>query len=101
VSVTVDPARDTPAVLTHYARSYGANLEGWAFVTGSAEKIREVARGYGVYAKRNPAGDVDHTFLTSVVDQRGILRVQYLGVRFDPQELLADIRSLLTEVDTR
>jgi protein SCO1 len=101
VSVTVDPERDTPAVLTQYARAYGANFDGWAFVTGSADEIRKVARGYGVYAKRKATGDVDHTFLTSVVDQRGILRVQYLGVRFDPQELLYDIRSLLTEVDTR
>jgi len=101
VSVTVDPERDTPAVLAHYARAHGANVAGWAFVTGSADEIRKVARGYGVYAKRNPTGDVDHTFLTSVIDQRGILRVQYLGVRFDPGELLSDIRSLLTEADGR
>jgi protein SCO1/2 len=99
VSITVDPERDTSAVLAHYAHAHGANLAGWAFVTGSADQIRKVARGYGVYAKRNPAGDVDHTLLTSVIDQRGILRVQYLGVRFDPQELLSDIRSLLMEAD--
>jgi len=31
------------------------------------------------------------------VDQAGILRVQYLGVRFDPDELLRDIQTLLRE----
>jgi hypothetical protein len=31
------------------------------------------------------------------VDQRGTLRVQYMGVRFDPDELLRDLRSLLSE----
>jgi protein SCO1 len=43
---------------------------------------------------------VDHTFLTSIVDQRGILRVQYLGIRFDPEEFLRDVRSLLREAKT-
>jgi hypothetical protein len=43
-------------------------------------------------------GDVDHTFLTSLVDQSGILRVQYIGVRFNPDEMLRDLQGLLQEV---
>lgn len=35
--------------------------------------------------------------LTSVVDQRGTLRAQYVGVRSDPDELLRDLRSLRAE----
>ena len=38
-----------------------------------------------------------HTFLTSVVDQQGILRVQYLGIRFAPDELLRDLQGLVRE----
>ena len=45
--------------------------------------------GTAIYAKKTERGDVDHTFLTSIIDQRGILRVQYLGVRFDPDEMPA------------
>jgi protein SCO1/2 len=97
VSITVDPEQDTPEVLKRYAAGYRARLDGWAFLTGRPEAIREVARRYGVYYKKQPRGDVDHTFLTSLVDQSGILRVQYLGVRFDPDEFLHDIRSLLRE----
>jgi protein SCO1 len=44
-----------------------------------------------------PKGNVAHTFLTSIVDQRGVLRVQYLGVRFDHQEFRRDLLSLLQE----
>lgn len=40
---------------------------------------------------------VDHTFLTSLIDPRGMLRVQYLGVRFDPEELRRDLLSLVDE----
>ena len=101
VSITVDPGRDTPEVLKRYAEAHGATTAGWAFVTGSPDEIRAVARRYGVYYRKTARGDVDHTFLTSVVDQRGILRVQYLGVRFDPDELLRDIQGLLKEGPAR
>jgi protein SCO1/2 len=97
LSITVDPERDTPAVLKRYAEAHKANTAGWAFLTGSSAEIREVARNYGIYYKKRPRGDVDHTFLTSLVDQSGILRVQYMGVRFNPDEMLRDLRSLLQE----
>ena len=97
VSVTVDHERDTPEVLKRYAQAHGANLSGWAFLTGTPDEILAVARQYGIYYKRQAAGDVDHTFLTSLVDQQGTLRVQYMGIRFDPGELLHDLQSLLKE----
>ena len=96
-SITVDPERDTPDVLKHYAHGHGADLRGWAFLTGAPAEIHEVAKRYGVYYKKSARGDVDHTFLTSLVDSRGMLRVQYLGVRFDPDEMLRDLRSLVRE----
>ena len=98
VSVTVDPERDTPEVLKRYAEAHKANPAGWAFLTGSPAEIRDVERRYGIYAQKNPRGDVDHTFLTSLIDRDGILRVQYLGVRFNPDELLGDLKSLLREM---
>lgn len=97
VAITVDPERDTPDALPHYARAHGADASGWAFLTGTPEEIRQVARRYGIYYKKQARGDVNHTFLTSLIDQTGVLRVQYLGVRFDPDELLRDIQSLLRE----
>ena len=50
-----------------------------------------------MFAAKAPNGNVDRTFLTSIVDQRGVLRVQYLGVRFDPEEFRRDLLSLLQE----
>jgi protein SCO1 len=97
VSITVDPERDTAEVLKQYAQAFGANLAGWSFLTGSPQAVREVTHRYGVYASKTANGDVEHTFLTSIVDPRGILRVQYLGVRFDPGEFRRDLLSLLKE----
>ena len=100
VAITVDPERDTPQVLKRYAQAHGANLSGWAFLTGTTAEIQQVARQYGIYAKKTPRGAVDHTFLTSLIDPRGTLRVQYLGVRFDPEELLHDLQALV-QAETR
>lgn len=97
VSITVDPGRDTPEVLKQYAQAFGVNLAGWAFLTGDPADIREVERSYGVFAASAPDGNIDHTFLTSLVDPQGNLRVQYLGVRFDPEEFRRDLLSLLDE----
>jgi protein SCO1 len=97
VSITVDPDRDTPGVLKQYAQNFGANLEGWAFLTGDPGAIREIGRKYGVFAKKTASGDVDHTFLTSLIDREGRLRVQYLGVRFDLEEFRGDLLNLLDE----
>ena len=97
VSISVDPERDTPEVLKEYGQAFGANLAGWAFLTGTLDVIRDVTLRYGVFASKTANGDVEHTFLTSIVDPRGILRVQYVGVRFDPDEFRHDLLSLLQE----
>jgi len=94
LSITVDPEHDRPEVLKHYAEALGCDLTGWAFLTGTAEQIRAVARDYGVYNEARAGGDVDHNLLTSLVDRRGALRVQYMGGRFDPAEFLHDIQWL-------
>lgn len=97
VAITVDPEVDTPEVLRGYAQALGADTRGWSFLTGTPAEIREVVRAYGAFARKNPAGDVDHLYLTSLVDRNGAMRVQYLGYRFDAEEMLRDLRGLLRE----
>ncbi|MGH7311241.1 MAG: SCO family protein [Candidatus Rokuibacteriota bacterium] len=101
VAITVDPERDTPEILRHYGVRFGVDWRRWTFLTGGSAEIREVARRYGVYAKTTEGGDVDHTFLTSLIDRAGVLRVQYMGVRFDPEELFRDVRGLQDEPRAR
>ena len=97
VSITVEPEVDTPPVLKAYAEKFGADPAGWSFLTGTSAEIQSVVKRYGAFARRNKPGDVDHLFLTSLIDRKGMLRVQYLGYRFDPDEMLRDVRRLLRE----
>jgi protein SCO1/2 len=45
VSISVDPARDTPAALAAYAARYGANPLAWSFLTGPADAIEAAVVG--------------------------------------------------------
>lgn len=96
-SITLDPERDTPETLKLYAQAYGADVAGWAFLTGPPAVIRDAAHRYGIFAASNPRGDIDHSTLTSLVDRRGTLRAQYIGTRFDPSEFRRDLLNLANE----
>ena len=97
VAITVDPSNDTPARLRTYAAAFGAETPGWHFLTGAPSDISAVVLRYGAYAKQIGGGGVDHLFLTSLVDRAGMLRVQYLGTRFDPREMQQDLQMLSRE----
>ena len=95
LSITVDPERDTPAVLKGYADAFDADLAGWSFLTGSPAAVREVAQRYGVAVAPAADGGVDHTLLTTLIDRDGTMRVQYLGYRFDEEEFRHDLLDLV------
>lgn len=97
VTVSMDPEIDRPEVLKAYAQALGSDLRGWSFVTGSDDEIQQVARDYGVFRKKRKDGEVDHTLLTSIIDRTGTIRVQYIGMLFDPEEFLHDVKDLIQE----
>jgi cytochrome oxidase Cu insertion factor (SCO1/SenC/PrrC family) len=71
--VTTDPATDTPAVLTDYARRIGAP---WTFLTGSPNALAAFWKPFGVELA---TGDV-HTSTLALVDRHGYVRLVYRGV---------------------
>ena len=95
VSISFDPERDTPEVLKDYAQFWGAKPEGWSFLTGSLEAVRDVTRRYGVFFAKKEDGSVEHSQLTTLIDADGQMRVQYLGARFDAEEFRGDLVSLV------
>jgi protein SCO1/2 len=70
--ITVDPARDTPAVLKDYLSNFDPHLRG---LTGDQASIDAATRAYRVYAKKVPldGGDytMDHTALVYLMDKDG------------------------------
>lgn len=54
-SITLDPERDTPAVLNRYAKSYQTK-PGWLFLTGNAKDVELLRRSLG-FIDRDPLRD--------------------------------------------
>jgi protein SCO1/2 len=58
VSISVDPARDTPEKLAAYATRFGANPLAWSFLTGPADAIEAaVVGGFKVGMGRERASE--------------------------------------------
>ncbi len=93
VSVTTDPARDTPGVLLMYARRYAADLHGWSFLTGSRQTLAAVYRTYGVVVRPSGAGLQAHSLPIFVISRQGIVLGAY-GWDFKSQDMLADLAHL-------
>jgi protein SCO1/2 len=93
--VTVDPERDTPAVMKDYLLSFDPNLVG---VTGSTDAIAKTLKAYRVYSKKVPTegGEytMDHTALVYLMDKQGRF-VAPFNLKRRPEEAAADLRRYL------
>jgi protein SCO1 len=70
--VTVDPERDTPAVINDYVHAVSDRITG---VTGSRPEIDKIIKAWGIYAKKVPIGggdySMDHTATVFLIDSKG------------------------------
>jgi protein SCO1 len=96
VSFTVDPAHDTPPVLTEYARHYRHDPVRWHFLTGEAESLNRL--GVDAFKLNSVDGSLTHSTRFVLVDPRRRIRGFYATGEdaFMPQ-LMHDIRQLEKE----
>jgi protein SCO1 len=59
-SITIDPTRDTPAVLKAYAEKFHVG-RGWLFLTGQKADIALLQKKLGLFSEPNPADRDGHT----------------------------------------
>jgi protein SCO1/2 len=91
VSITLDPAHDTPNVLLKYAEARGADLDDWSFLTGEPSVVEDVARAYGVGSIRKPDGAIDHVVATFLIDREGRIVRRYLGLDHEVGDIRRDL----------
>ena len=76
VSVSFDPAHDTPEVLKAYATSFHYDPAHWSFLTGPADKISELARLCDVKFQAD-GGFFNHNFRTLIIDASNRLQMVF------------------------
>lgn len=105
VSFTVDPEKDTPEVLTEYAKRYKADPERWLFLTGEKQTLYDmIQRGFLLAVddgslteggKPGP-GIITHSVKFVLVDRQGRIRGFYSGDSAGVvDEIVPDIERLL------
>jgi len=93
--ITVDPERDTPAVMKDYLSSFDPHLRG---ATGDRAAIEAAEKIFRVYAKKVPTtnGDytMDHTALVYLMDKQGRF-VAPFSLKRRPEDAAAALRRYL------
>jgi protein SCO1/2 len=94
LSVTFDPAFDTPPVLAAHAKQLGADSRIWHFATGDPEVIERFASRLGVSVIREGtnAENVTHNLRTAVIGPDGTLRTVFSGNEWTPAQLIDAVR---------
>ena len=93
--ITVDPERDTPAVLKDYLASFDPHLRG---LTGGPAAVDAALKAYRVYAKKVPLKDsdytMDHTAVVYLMDKNGRF-VTPFNMKRTAEAEAADVRGYL------
>lgn len=111
VTITFDPARDTPARLARYAETFGLEERQWDLLTGDPDTIHALMQRMGV--RRALAGAdsasfdgtfpddddyiIDHSDRMTLIDSEGRIRDYYMGSRMPAELVVEDINHLRRE----
>jgi protein SCO1/2 len=93
--ITVDPERDTPAVMKDYLASFDPHLRA---ASGDRAAVDAAEKAYRVYAKKVPTGNddysMDHTALVYLMDKQGRF-VAPFKIKRKPEEAAAELRKYM------
>ena len=98
VFITVDPARDTAALLKSYVTNFRPDF---IALRGDEAQTRTVTKDFKVFFEKVPGKTpdsytIDHTAGTYVFDTQGRIRL-FASQSLDPAQLTEDIRALQAE----
>jgi cytochrome oxidase Cu insertion factor (SCO1/SenC/PrrC family) len=105
VSISFDPAYDTPQRLAEYSEGMRDQKSGceWRFATAkSREALDSILNGYGQAVDKrsnanDPQGPLYHILRIFLIDREARIRNIYSSATLDPRLVLADVKTLLLE----
>jgi protein SCO1 len=107
VTLSFDPARDSPAAMKHYAGSRLEEERGvrWFFLTTrSVGDLLPLVEGFGQDVRYSvdrssgrPVRQLSHVLKVFLIDRSGYVREIYTSAFLHPQTIMGDIKTLLME----
>jgi protein SCO1 len=90
LSISFDPASDTPSRLTTYALAAHYDPGHWSFLTGEQDQVEGLSDQIGERFWREGAS-IGHNLRTVVIDPRGRIRKIFVGNKWTPAEMVKEM----------
>lgn len=87
VSITLDPAYDSPGILRQYAQERGLKPGNFRLLTGPEVVIRDLMRQLGILAYEE-GNTIQHTMATILIDERGQITWRREGSRWTTTDFM-------------
>ena len=91
LSISFDPAYDSPQVLKAYAEHAGADPGVWSLATGEKAEIADLTHAFSVYLQPE-GGTISHGLATALIDGEGNVRKIWRGNEWKPEEVVQAIK---------
>lgn len=92
ISLTIDPAWDTPERLRRYAEPYNIDTNHWQFVVSDLWTLDGLGDSLGLtFYRSTPTALPEHNLRTVVFDTRGRLQKVFVGNEWTPDEFVEEM----------
>ena len=94
VMISMDTERDTPKQMQSFAANHQLGSS-WELLRSGKNETMEIANVLGVKIKPLEEGGFDHSNIIHILNQKGEIVYQQMGLNVDPTESLREIRKLI------
>lgn len=99
VTISFDPARDTPEVLAAWLAEHDSGALPWTAATGEPSQLKNaIGGGFGAYYAQDEGGAFTFDPMFVLVDGAGIIRTRYRTATPDPETVARDLGLITREV---
>jgi protein SCO1/2 len=93
LSITLDPAFDTPQILKEYGAYANEDSNVWSLASGYAKEIDALTQAFSVY-RQNEGGTISHGLATALVDPSGKIVKIWRGNAWTPNDVITELQAL-------
>ncbi|WP_103027287.1 SCO family protein [Salinibacter altiplanensis] len=98
LSISFDPAYDTPQVLREYAAKYTDRLDTWTFATGDSTQVQRATELFGVSARKTAEDEITHNLTTALIGPEGRVQRLWRGNDWVPEDVREAVGRLEEDV---